>query len=341
MARTTARVSNRIWTGQTGRALREEPTLLTRTVFDWLISNDIAVVEPYGLYLCQPDVAVAQIGPKLCSMNAVLQALVRLGQLGCIRFDPLSSYVWVVEAAHWQVLDNGVPLSPKDWRAVAAARWYSNCYDNPFLGVFWDRYHRELRLGDRRQGRHEGSPSRGDLSTQEAFDLIGEEGGLGGETPPAPAAKRPTKKELDAEIDRQMWPLFLEWWAIYPVKSGKQDAFKAYREEKPPQEKLLETTRRYLTSREWAERPNGDRAIPYPATFLRGHRWDDDPTPQRQKRGAVGSQEYADRANGWREVCASRGHRPTCQTPIACTVKFTKENRDNATDSENSQPDSA
>jgi hypothetical protein len=235
----------------------------------------------------------------------------------------------VIEFAGWQLLDNNQPLSPLDWRAKGAARWYAACYDNPFLGPFWDRYHRDLKLGSRRQGKGEERGFRPDQSTL-GFDLVREEGGVGGETPPSLPAKK-TKRELDAERDAALWPLFLEWWTIYPRKAGKQDAFKAFREEKPPQEKLLATTTAYCDSEEWAERRDGERPIPHPATFLRGHRWDDEPTPLRRRRGAVGTTEYAARANGWREECERLGHNPRCQTPTACRVQQAKEdNRDAA-----------
>lgn len=78
-------------------------------------------------------------------------------------------------------------------------------------------------------------------------------------------------KEMESE-DRVRFDLF---WEAYPRRQGKIDAMKAWRGMKPSNDDLLEICRginRFIACGEWKER----KFIPYPATFLRGRRWEDE-----------------------------------------------------------------
>lgn len=72
--------------------------------------------------------------------------------------------------------------------------------------------------------------------------------------------------------------LFARFWALYPRKQGKAAARKAWDKLKPDMElcrlmsKALHTQ---MASEEW-QRDEG-RYIPYPATWLNGRRWEDEP----------------------------------------------------------------
>ena len=70
---------------------------------------------------------------------------------------------------------------------------------------------------------------------------------------------------------------FSLFWEKYPKKLAKRDAEKAYAKIKPD-EKLLETILSELEiwkqSDDWIKE-NG-KYIPYPATWLNGHRWEDE-----------------------------------------------------------------
>ena len=68
---------------------------------------------------------------------------------------------------------------------------------------------------------------------------------------------------------------FAEWYDAYPRKRGKGQAVEAYRtaRKKADAQTLLEAIRRQtptLTAR-------GPEYVPYPATWLNGERWDDEP----------------------------------------------------------------
>ena len=73
---------------------------------------------------------------------------------------------------------------------------------------------------------------------------------------------------------------FAVWYDAYPRKSARADAEKAWRKHHatvPPLDSLLWATR-WLSDRTQREQPQTDRwaqYMPYPATFLRGRRWED------------------------------------------------------------------
>lgn len=72
---------------------------------------------------------------------------------------------------------------------------------------------------------------------------------------------------------------FLEFWAAYPKKHSKGDAFRAWKAlgaKRPPLSAILAAIARQRTTEQWKR--DGGQYIPYPATWLRGHRWDDDGT---------------------------------------------------------------
>ncbi|MHB1938974.1 MAG: hypothetical protein ACYCOR_20730 [Acidobacteriaceae bacterium] len=72
-------------------------------------------------------------------------------------------------------------------------------------------------------------------------------------------------------------PAFQAFWKSYPRKKAKADAFKAWKSLKPSEplaETILQAVQRATTSEDW-RRDNG-KFIPYPATWLRARRWEDE-----------------------------------------------------------------
>ena len=70
---------------------------------------------------------------------------------------------------------------------------------------------------------------------------------------------------------------FLEFWAAYPRKVGKDDAFKAWRQLRTTHNDLVEILRaisEQKKSDEWRE--EGGRYIPHPGKWLRAGRWKDE-----------------------------------------------------------------
>ena len=76
-------------------------------------------------------------------------------------------------------------------------------------------------------------------------------------------------------------PLFDAFWSAYPKKKSKEAARKAFIRIKPDEE-LLQTMLTALeaqkNSTDWTK-DNG-QFIPYPATWLNGHRWEDEEVEQ-------------------------------------------------------------
>jgi hypothetical protein len=70
---------------------------------------------------------------------------------------------------------------------------------------------------------------------------------------------------------------FDKFWAAYPRKIAKADARKAWAQTekiRPPLDVLVQAILAASRSTQWAE-ANG-MFIPYPATWLRGERWEDE-----------------------------------------------------------------
>ena len=70
---------------------------------------------------------------------------------------------------------------------------------------------------------------------------------------------------------------FAQFWQAYPRKKGKQAARQAFAKigGKVELSTLLSALERQKQSRQWTK-DNG-QYIPYPATWLHGHRWEDEP----------------------------------------------------------------
>ena len=78
------------------------------------------------------------------------------------------------------------------------------------------------------------------------------------------------------------WPGFEDrFWPAYPKKKAKDDALKAWNKLRPSEEligRMLAALDRESMSPDW--RKENGQFIPYPATWLNGKRWTDEPTRQ-------------------------------------------------------------
>ena len=100
---------------------------------------------------------------------------------------------------------------------------------------------------------------------------------LGGmQASPAPqkagASARQKKQVLTGAFDR--------FWVAYPRHQGKEAARKTWEKLNPDAALLAEmlaALERQRASDQW--RRDGGQFIPYPATWLNGRRWEDEPTP--------------------------------------------------------------
>lgn len=93
------------------------------------------------------------------------------------------------------------------------------------------------------------------------------------------------------------FPMFDSFWSAYPRKVAKQAALKAFKKLNPDEALLADMLAALdwqRTSDDWQR--DGGKFIPYPATWLNGHRWEDDPPnkPEEPARPAVMCETYLD-----------------------------------------------
>lgn len=115
-----------------------------------------------------------------------------------------------------------------------------------------------------------------------------------------------TSKTLDVEVKQNIRGiinktdysgLFDSFWSAYPRKVAKQSALKAFKKLNPDEALLADMLAALdwqRTSDDWQR--DGGKFIPYPATWLNGHRWEDDPPnkPEEPARPAVMCETYLD-----------------------------------------------
>lgn len=78
---------------------------------------------------------------------------------------------------------------------------------------------------------------------------------------------------------------FDRFWAMYPKKVGKKDAFKAFIKADASIDEILDAVDRQMHSAQWQR--EGGRFIPNPATWLRQGRWDDEIQDETPSSGMV------------------------------------------------------
>lgn len=99
--------------------------------------------------------------------------------------------------------------------------------------------------------------------------------------------KRTNKRNTD------ILPLFDRFWGAYPRKVSKADASKAFAKLNPDEqvvEKMLRALDWQKRLPEWTK--DSGRYVPYPATWLNGRRWEDEPEEQPQAKTAKRKVEY-------------------------------------------------
>lgn len=86
------------------------------------------------------------------------------------------------------------------------------------------------------------------------------------------------EEDIEVEIDKNTLSSdysddFERFWAVYPKKVGKKEAYKAFKKANKPVQLLIAAVNDQLDSDMWTKE-NG-RFIPNPATWLNQGRWDD------------------------------------------------------------------
>jgi RNA polymerase subunit RPABC4/transcription elongation factor Spt4 len=90
-----------------------------------------------GLYYLPVNYITNDTGMDL---EGATKGLASLSEAGFCQYDPLSEWVFVVEMARFQILNNCEPLKPKDKRVEGIAKEYNNMPTNPFLYDFYQKY---------------------------------------------------------------------------------------------------------------------------------------------------------------------------------------------------------
>lgn len=107
-------------------------------------------------------------------------------------------------------------------------------------------------------------------------------GKQGGSKPKANCKQNEKEKEREKENENEIEneskkaANFDRFWEAYPRKVGKVKALAAFQKVAVPVEVLLLAIEEQKKSNQW-QKDNG-QFIPHPATWLNGHRWDDDLT---------------------------------------------------------------
>lgn len=100
---------------------------------------------------------------------------------------------------------------------------------------------------------------------------------------PSPPSPTSTEEERSCAKAKPKYPEAFEvWWTVYPRKIGKGNAVKAWESatKRVSQEDLLTITHRYAKS----PAGNAGEFTPYPATWLNGSRYEDDPQEWEKER---------------------------------------------------------
>ena len=71
---------------------------------------------------------------------------------------------------------------------------------------------------------------------------------------------------------------FEKFWEAYPKKRDKQGAFKAFKKIDVDIDVLLRAIEKQKQSKDWQK--DDGQYIPYPSTWLNGHRWEDETDSQ-------------------------------------------------------------
>lgn len=134
------------WTGLTGKAIRSAGKDAQIVALYFMTCRYATMI---GLYRALVDDIHAETGIGIKGLGKALDALQRLGFAD---YDATTQHVWVREMAKFRLsLQKKSPLDADDNRVKGAQNLYDRLSDNPFLGTFFDRYAKEIRLKHRRE----------------------------------------------------------------------------------------------------------------------------------------------------------------------------------------------
>lgn len=254
-----AKVAPQFWIGKTAKEIRR-------------FGRDCQVVAMYlitcpsasalGLYYLPIPTLSHETG---IPAQGALKALQRLSEAGFCHYDPAAEWVFVPKMARFQI---GGRLELKDNRVKWIRRELEAFGKSPFLNDFLKLYRDDFHLQDVSPSEVPSEAPRSQETETETeketenIDRVADAPRL----PDGSAQKRKLKQELDHR--------FSDFWAVYPRKAAKADAAAAWQKVDLHEcDKIIADVKR-RTGTEWSGKET--TFIPYPATYLRGRRWEDE-----------------------------------------------------------------
>ncbi|UXC19137.1 hypothetical protein [Comamonas squillarum] len=141
-----AKVVPKMWHGKTIKALRRSPEGLVVALY--LMSSPSS--NMLGLF-AQPVLYMAH--ETGLGQEGAMKGLQKCVEVGYCSYDEDSEFVWVHEMASYQIASE---LKASDLRCKGIQKDYDALPDNPFLGVFFDRYQQAFHL-ERKRGNGDSS----------------------------------------------------------------------------------------------------------------------------------------------------------------------------------------
>lgn len=106
--------------------------------------------------------------------------------------------------------------------------------------------------------------------------------------------------EIEERTKTEYSPEFVQFWALYPRKTGKGDAWRAWKRQRPPLGKIRAALAWQCQLPDWLK--EAGKYIPYPQKYINHHRWEDEPPRQlgpvltdRERRSVSASQAWLER----------------------------------------------
>lgn len=138
-------VFSAFWTGPTGQQIRQHGKD-AQILAIYLMSCRHATM--LGLYHLPYRDIRHETG---LGLKGIARAFDALEQCAFADYDIRSQYVWVREMAKFRLGLQRAALKKGDHRIQHLRKRYAELDDNPFLGAFYDRYHKDLHLTGRRK----------------------------------------------------------------------------------------------------------------------------------------------------------------------------------------------
>lgn len=126
-----SKVAPQFWNGKTGKALKAKGS---EAVIVALYLMTCQHANMLGLYYLSKAYIAVDTG---LGFEGASKGLAWACEVGFCHYDEDSEVVWVVEMAAYQV---GERLEPKDNQVKGIQRHYDSLPENPFLGLFYERY---------------------------------------------------------------------------------------------------------------------------------------------------------------------------------------------------------